>query len=108
MLIINGEYVHSMCSGSFYHFRTVITSATFGLLPFAAFLVSSDIADWVRGETVVAVTGDNLLSRLHNSITMLELFIEVSSNTLIEVCINCTKLLSKVCVEHKIELYCTY
>ena len=90
---------------SFYHFRTIVTRATFNLLPAAAFLVSSDMPtdDWIRGETVLAVKSDNLLFRLHISITMLELSIEVSSNPLTEVCVHCSKLLSKVSVEQHLQ-----
>ena len=38
---------------SFYHFRTVATHVTFGLLAVAAFLLSSNMStvDWIRGES---------------------------------------------------------
>ena len=52
---------------SLYHFRMVVTHATFGLLAVAAFLVSSNMstADWIRGKTVIVVKGDDPFSRLH-------------------------------------------
>ena len=52
---------------SSYHFRIVVTHATFGLLAVATFLVSSNMptADLIRVETVTIVKGDDPLSRLH-------------------------------------------
>ena len=52
---------------SFYHFRTVVTHATFGLQAVAAFVVSRNMltSDWIRYETVIIVNGDDPLSRLH-------------------------------------------
>ena len=60
-------------------------------------------ANRIRGETVNVVKDDNshLCSIL--SIAMLELSIKVSLNPLIEVHMCCTKLLSKVCVEQRLE-----
>ena len=51
---------------SFYYFRMVITYATFSLLTIAVFLESSKMftANWIRGETVIIVKGDDQLSRL--------------------------------------------
>ena len=46
MLIINGECVHIIitCSqNNFYHFRMIVARMTFGLLPVAAFLESSNM-----------------------------------------------------------------
>ena len=53
---------------SLYHFRTIVTNATFGLLIVAAFLVSSNMptADLIRGETIIVARGDDPLSRLHS------------------------------------------
>ena len=45
----------------------VLTHATFGLLVVAAFMESVYVltADWIRGETVIVVKGDNPHSKLH-------------------------------------------
>ena len=53
---------------SFYHFRMVVTHATFSVLAVAAFVVSRNIptADCTSGETVIVVKGNNSLSRHHN------------------------------------------
>ena len=51
---------------SLYHFSTVVTHATFGLLIVAAFLVSSNMptADLIRSETIIVTRGDDPFSRL--------------------------------------------
>ena len=59
-----------MCArsqNSFHYFRTVEICATFGLLAVAAFLDSLNmpIADRIRGESLIVVKDDDLLSRLH-------------------------------------------
>ena len=67
MFIISGEYVHSMCSGQFLSFRTVVTCVTFSLLAVIGFLLSRKMpkADLITGETIIVVKSDNLLFRLH-------------------------------------------
>ena len=60
--------VYVACAqNSFYHFWTVVTCATFDLLAVAALLASSNMTtvDKIRDETVIAVQGDDSLSRLH-------------------------------------------
>ena len=43
-LIVSGEHVcRAHTQNSFYHFRTIVTHATFGLLALAAFLMSSNM-----------------------------------------------------------------
>ena len=51
----------------FYHIRTVVTCASFGLLAVTVFLESSNMstADLIRGETVIVMKGDDLVSRFH-------------------------------------------
>ena len=56
-------------------------------------------ANWVRGETVFVVNGDDRFLGSIFSIVMLELSIKFSSNPLIEVYTHCTKLWSKVYVK---------
>ena len=55
-LIITGTYVTD-AQNSFYHFRTVVTTATFGFLAVAAFLESNTLpsADCIRDELVIVV-----------------------------------------------------
>ena len=64
-LIIIGECVPTCAQNSFYHFRKVVTCATFGLLAVAAYLKSSNMptADFISGETVIVIKGDDPLSR---------------------------------------------
>ena len=49
------------------HFKMGVTHATFSLLKAVVFLKSSNMptANKIRGETVIVVKGDDLLSRLH-------------------------------------------
>ena len=63
--MVNVYTAHSQ--NSFYHFRIVVTFATFGLLTVTGFMVSSNIptTDWIRDQTVIVVKYDNTLSRLH-------------------------------------------
>ena len=51
----------------FYHFRMVVTCASFSLLAFAVFLESSNMptAVLIRGETVIVVKGNDPVSKLH-------------------------------------------
>ena len=96
--------VYVACAqNSSYHFGTVVTHVTFGLVPVAAFLLSSNmpIVDWIRGETIIVVKGDKLLSRLrtfHHHVKIVHgSIIESIGRSVFALYI--IKLLSKVCVK---------
>ena len=65
LLMVNVQIAHAQ--NNFNHFRMVVTCAKVGLLVIATFLESSNMptADSIRGETVIVMKGDDLLSRFH-------------------------------------------
>ena len=54
---------------SLYHYRMVVTLATFGLLTVVGFMVLRNVptTDLIRDPTVIVVKHDDLPSRLHTS-----------------------------------------